>query len=264
MIAMKKLLALLIMVTMATATIQLVTPKHIALESLDEVVIAPVGPGHDVFLKFQRKTENYVWDEVNLINIVDPDWQLSSYNDYEYIYYIIHVPTAKASGKYTFQFEVRDKENLRDPEIAIAQVVVTYDQNELVKAYPMPERLEGFAAEELVAQFNIENKALSRVRYMVTSSVKELPSLESTTSTHSFLSGQTKEVIVPVTIPEEGEYTLISHLWSEDNPTIDQTVTSTLIIKPTFRSKLQSIGKGFPLVPLTMAPFYAFLGLFGW
>lgn len=261
---MRKLLALLLIVAAASATIQLVTPRHIALKSLDKVEISPVGPGHDVFLKFQRKVGDYVWDSVSLVNTIDPDWELSTYSDYKYIYYIIHVPPEKPSGRYTFQFEIRDNEGLKDPEIAVVQVVVTHNPDELIAVSPMPPAAEGFAAKEFSVPFGIRNKALSRVSYQVTSWVKELPSLGKTTLTHSFLSGEEKSVGVPVSIPEEGHYTLVARVWSEDNPTISQTVTTSLTVKPTFRSKLRSIGKGFPLVPLTMAPFYALLGVFGW
>lgn len=263
---MRRILAILLLVAMASATIQLVTPKHIALETYEEVVIAPVGPGHDVFLKFARKPPEaeYVWDAVKVINTIDADWETTTYNDYEYIYYIIHVPTAKASGRYTFQFQITDNEGLRDPEVAVAQIGVTHDQNELIRVYQMPERFDGFAGEEILVPFQIENKALSRVQYLVTSSVAEMPSLGKETFPHSFLSSETKTVYIPVTLEEEGDYTLNAHVWSADNPTISQDVSTALVVKPTFASKLRSIGKGFPLVPLTMAPFYAVLGVFGW
>lgn len=244
--------------------IQLITPKHIAIESLDEVEISPVGPGHEVFLKFQRKVGDYVWDKVRLVNVIDQDWQVSTYNDYEFIYYLIHVPASKASGRYTFQFEISDAEGLKDSEIAVVQLVVTHDQDELVAVMPMPDSVEGFAAEKFSVSFDVQNKALSRVNYKVSSFIKELPSLGTTTVAHSFLSGQTNKVYVPVLVPTEGEYTLIARLWSDDNPTINKTVTTKLAVKPTFRSKLLSIGQGFPLVPITMAPFYAVLGMFGW
>ena len=261
---MRKLLVLLLMVAAASATIQLVTPRHVSLESLDTVVISPVGPGHDIFLKFQRKVGDYVWDSVRLINTIDTDWELSTYSDYQYIYYVIHVPPEKPSGRYTFQFEVRDNEGLKGPEIAVVQVVVTHNQDELIAVSQMPPKADGFAAETFSVPFDIRNKALSRVSYQVTSWVRELPSLGKKTLSHSFLSGETKSINVPVNVPEEGHYTLVAHVWSEDNPTIDKTVTTKLLVRPTFRSKLRSIGQGFPLVPLTMAPFYALLGVFGW
>ncbi len=261
---MKQLLVLLLLLSMSFATIQLVTPKHISIESLQEVEISPVGPGHEVFLKFQRKVGDYVWDNVKLVNVVDPDWQTNTFNDYEYVYYSLRVPASKASGMYTFQFEIRDEQGLKDSEIAVVQVVVTHNQDELIQVFPMPKKVEGYAAEEFNVSFNLQNKALSRVNYTVTSSIKELPSLGETTLTHSFLSDQKNKVHVPVLLPEEGEYTLIAHVWDANNPTIDQTVESKLVVKPTFRSKLKSIGNGFPLVPLTMAPFYSVLGMFGW
>ncbi|MFC2174448.1 hypothetical protein ACFLQ2_01095 [archaeon] len=261
---MKRLLALLLLLSLSFATIQLVTPKHISLESLGEVEISPVGPGHEVFLKFQRNVRDYVWDDVRLMNTVDLDWVTSTYSDYEYIYYSIKVPGSKASGKYTFQFEIRDKEGLRDSEIAVAQVVVTHGQDDLVKAHPLPELTEGFAGEEMRLEFDVENKALSRVNYKVTYWIKEQKGVGETTITQSFLAGQTKAVQFPAIVPEEGDYTLVARLWSEDNPNINQLVSGSLFVRPTFQSKLRSIGKGFPLVPLTMAPFYALLGVFGW
>jgi len=261
---MKRILALLLLLASCFATIQLVTPKHIALESLDQVEISPVGPGQEVFLKFERTVGSYVWDDVKLINTVDPDWQLSTYKDYQYIYYSIRVPTSKASGRYTFQFEIRDNEGLKDPEIAVVQVVVTHDQDELIKIYPMPPSAEGFAAENIRIPFDIENKALAQTNYQVSASIKEMPGLGAMTISHSFLAGQSNRVYAQINIPEEGDYTLMARIWSTENPTISQTITTRLTVKPTFRSKLLSIGHGFPLVPMTMAPFYALLGVFGW
>jgi len=261
---MRRLLALLLLLSLSFATIQLVTPKHISLESLGEVEISPVGPGHEVFLKFQRKVGSYVWDDVNLVNVVDADWQTNTYSDHEYVYYSIKVPPGKASGKYTFQFEIRDKEGLKDAEIAVAQVVVTHGQDELISTLPLPELADGFAGEEMLVPLEIENKALSRVNYKITYRISEQQGLGETTVTQSFLAGQTQTIHLPVTVPEEGDYTLVARVWSDDNPNINQAVSGRVFVKPTFQSKLRSIGKGFPLVPLTMAPFYAVLGIFGW
>ena len=261
---MRRLVALLVLIASVSATIQLVTPKHIALEPLGTLEISPVGPGHDIVLKFQRKVGGYVWDSVRIINTIDPDWQTASYSDYKYIYYKIHVPPNKPSGRYTFQFEIRDNEGLEDPETAVAQVVVTHNQDELLEVLPMPASATGYAAENFSVGFKLHNKALSQASYEVTSWVKELPSLGNTTITHRFMGGEASSVSVPVAIPEEGHYTLVAHVWSKDNPTISKTVSTHLLIRPTFRSKLRSIGEGFPLVPLTMAPFYALLGVFGW
>ncbi|MCK4327964.1 MAG: hypothetical protein KAW41_05895 [Candidatus Diapherotrites archaeon] len=261
---MKRLLAILLLLSVSFATIQLVTPKHIALRSLDEVEVSPVGPGHEVFLKFQRKVSEYMWDEVRLVNTVDPDWELDSYSDYKYIYYSMGVPPSKASGKYTFQFEISDREGLKDSEVAIVQVVVTHGQDDLITVFEMPKKVEGFADREAPVSFDVENKALSRVNYKITYWVKEQQGLAKETITQSFLSGQTKAVTLPVVVPEEGEYTIMAKVWSEHNPNINKQVSTRMVLKPTFRSKLRSIGKGFPLVPLTMAPFYAVFGIFGW
>ena len=261
---MKKFIALLLLLATVSATIHLVTPKNIVLESLEEVEISPVGPGHDVFLKFTRQTPDYVWDNVRLINTVDPDWGLNTYSDHEYVYYIIGVPASKPSGKYTFQFEISDNEGLMEAEIAVVKIFVTHNQDDLIEVLPMLEESEFFADTDNSVQFTIRNKALSRVSYRVTSSYSNFLSSGEETLPHSFLSGQSKQVSVPVNLPEEGEYTLNARVWATDNPTIDQRVSTTLYIKPTISSKLKSIGKGFPLVPVTMAPFYALLGVFGW
>jgi hypothetical protein len=264
----KNLLLLLVMLAGAFASIQLVTPVNTVLEDLGTVTVSPVGPGQEVFLKFERRVSpcptGYcgVWDSVRIINPTDPAFTTSTWSDHEYIYYSVKVPRAMPSGEYTFMFEVSDKEALMDSEVAVVKVFVTHDQTELVEIYDYPASFEGFAGETNYASFRIHNKALSKATYKVTS---EMPGYQSysTTITVDVGPAETKEARVPYNPNQEGFYTLKSRVWSEDNPTIDLRTSTEVKLKPTLNSKFKSIGAGLPLIPLTMAPFYALLGLLG-
>jgi len=264
MTTMNKLLPFLLLLTVASASIHLVTPVNVNIDPLGEVKVSPVGPGHQVFLKFQKETEEKIfWDSLRIINQIDADWQTTTYSDHMYIYYLIDVPKNKPSGEYTFEFLVTDNEALMESEIAVVKVFVTHDQNDLVQVIPFEKDFEFFASTQNNAYFKIRNKALSRAKYQVTSRITNFPAYGSKTIEHQLEAGETKSIPVPFEVPEQGEYNLAVHVWSSDNPTISRDTQATVWVKPTLSSKLKSIGRGFPIIPLTMAPFYALLGLFG-
>jgi hypothetical protein len=265
----RSLLPLLLLLALASASIQLVVPVNTVLEDLGTVSVSPVGPGHEVFLKFERSVSpcptGYcgVWDSVRIINDVAERFTTSTWSDDEFIYYSVKVPSTMPSGEYTFMFEVSDKEALMGSETAVVKVFVTHDQSELVGIVPYSGEFGGFAGETNYASFSIHNKALSKASYKVTS---EMPGYQSysTTITVDVGPAETKEARVPYSLDQEGFYTLKSRVWSEDNPTIDLRTSTEVKLKPTLSSKFKSIGAGLPLIPLTMAPFYALLGLLGW
>ncbi len=256
------------MLSMASAAIQLVTPVHMVIDDLDEVSINPVGPGHEVMLKFQRRVSpcptGYcgVWDSVRLANIVDQTFKQSTWSDHMYIYYSIDVLPEMPSGEYTFMFEILDKEALMDSEIAVVKVFVTHDQSDLVELVPYKSSSEHFAGNMNHMTFQIRNKALSKAKYVVSSEIPGYPSYSDTLSVDVEPS-ETVDVDVPFYTDQEGFYLLKSRVWSEDNPTISLRTSTEVRLRPTLRSKLRSIGSGIPLVPITMAPFYALLGLLG-
>ncbi|MBN3037112.1 MAG: hypothetical protein JW834_01560 [Candidatus Diapherotrites archaeon] len=256
---------LLLVFPAAFATVHLVTPVNTLITSdLNIVEISPVGPGHEIFLKFLRATDSgYYWDEASIVNRIDADWLSSTHSDYEYIYYSIVVPANKPSGEYTFEFEVRDREGLMESEIAVAKVFVTHDPADLIEVVPFDKEFEGFAAQENNASFRVRNKAMSRATYMTTTSLTNLPSLGADMREHHFEALEEREVVVPFSAPQEGGYELHALVWSEDNPTISLDTNTVVWVKPTIQSKLRSIGQGFPFVPITMAPFYALLGVLG-
>jgi len=257
-------LSMILFMGLVFASVHLITPVNINVKPLETIKISPVGPGHEVVLKFQRQTgENIFWDNIRVINQIDPDWKIVTYSDHDYLYCLIDVPKNKQSGEYTFEFLVSDNEALIEPEIAIVKLFVTYDQNDLIEVIPFGKEPEFFADTDNNATFKIKNKALSTARYAVTSEIVNFPSYGRKTLVHELKAGETKEINVPFKVPEEGRYILKVHIWSEDNPTISQDIHTVVWVKPTIRSKLRSIGRGFPLIPITMAPFYALLGLFG-
>jgi hypothetical protein len=261
---MKRLVALLLLLSTAVATIQLVTPVNIAIEKdVKSVDLRPVGPGHEVFLKFGRATGGYAWDAVRVTNAIDPDWATATSSDQDFIYYSVRVPRDKPSGKYTFAFETIDREGLVTPEVAIVQAFVSHDPNDLLAVLPFETGKDYYADKDSAVAFKIQNKALSRARYKITSSIDNLPALGSKTQDVELDSLETKAVPVAFNILNEGEYTIRSRVWTEDNPRVDITVTTKVYVKPTITSKLKSIGRGFPLIPITMSPFYNLLGVFG-
>jgi len=260
---MRKLVLLLILLSGVFASIYLVLPVNIMVRPLHPISVNPVGPGHEVFLKFERASASgFYWDDVKIINEIDSDWEAVPSSDHAYLYYSILVPKEKPSGEYTFEFEITDAQGMLNQEVAVVQVSVTHDPADLVSIGEYSQEFEFNAGEVSEPMFNIENKAMSRVTYMVTSTIDEIPSFEHV-GNHNFTSLENKQISVPVQVEQEGVYTLRSMVWSEDNPTISKQVTTTLVVKPTLHSKLKSIGQGIPLIPITFAPFYALLGLLG-
>lgn len=259
----KILLLIMFLVSSGYSVTRLISPVDVAVESLNGTYISPVGPGNEVVLKFQRKTEEGIyWDKVQLLNKIDPDWNISSSVDPEYIYYIIKVPSKKQPGDYPFRLRLLDEEGLMRPEEALIKISVTNDPSKLIEVEPLKEKPVVFADEEGTVTLKIKNKALSVASYQVEWQVIGLPLSKKTVSIR-IEPDKVKEAPLSFRIPSEGIYKLEVNVSTPDNPKIREMRKTQIFVKPTINSKLRSIGEGFPLIPLTMAPFYAVLGLFG-
>jgi hypothetical protein len=119
-----------------------------------------------------------------------------------------------------------------------------------------------FADEQGYAFLKIKNKALSKARYAINTSFKVLPNAGETYE-YSLDPSETLSAQIPLHFQSEGIYDMDVVVWTPDNSAIHENATTKVYVKPTLRSKLKNIGQGFPLIPLTMTPFYAVLGLLG-
>ena len=256
------LLVMLLMFSGAYGLIRLVSPVDVAFESLNGTYISPVGPGNEIALKFKRETsEGIYWDELKLLNKIEPGWKVSTSSDDKYLYYNITVPAGAKSGEYPFRLMIVDYEGLMRSEEAVVKLFVTNDPSKLVEVKPFSQKPAVFADEDGTVTLEITNKALSVAPYKVVWSIDGMPFLERT-KTVKVWPNETVDVPLAFKIPTEGKYTLRALVLSPGNLKIHESERTTVFVKPTITSKLRSIGQGFPFIPMTMAPFYAVLGLF--
>ena len=257
------LLAFILLLASASAVVKIVSPIDVAVYPLEEIDIRPVGPGHEVVLQFQRETdESIYWDFIRLKNKVDEDWEISSSLDDKYLYYHIKVPSNKTASMNPFSLQIIDKESLIRSEEAEIKIYVTRDPNDLLEVLDFEEEPQLYAGEEGYAVFKIRNKALSVAVYNVSVHVEDLPSASGRYEI-SLQPAETKGVSIPLTIYNEKVYIVSAIVRSDDNPAINEKITTKAYVRPTLQSKFRNISQGFPMMPLTMTPFYAVLGLLG-
>lgn len=257
------LFALVILLTNVSAVVELVSPVDVKVEPLAEVPIRPVGPGHEVVLKFQREVEKDIFmDSIELTSPVDDDWEINLSSDSEYLYYSIRVPPDKPAIMQPFKLTLMDSTGLKNVEEVEVKLYVTRNPDDLINITGFKENPSLYADEEGYATLHIINKALSVAEYQIDATVEGVSSAGGTYTT-TLQPAENKQVKIPLKISTERVYTLNARIWSRDNPSINETVSTRVYVRPTFKSKFKNIGQGFPMIPLTLAPFYAVLGLLG-
>jgi hypothetical protein len=257
-------LPILLFLSAASATVHLVSPLDATFDIYKAIDIKPVGPGHNLILKFDRTTEkDYYWDNVTIKNQIDADWGTSAKIDSRYLYFTIHVPKTKQAGKYTFVLQLYNKDALIYSDNIEIAVGVTHDQNDLIQVTPFEKDYEFFADRDYNVTFYIKNLALSEATYVMTARMPDFPLFEKMVVEHTIAPNAYQAIPIVINAPEEGYYQLQVIITSEENPNIYQQTSTTLIVKPTLSSKFKSISRGFPIIPITMSPFYSLLGLLG-
>lgn len=253
---------LILIFSTAFAFVKLVSPKDARIEPLTEVLISPVGPGQEITLQFERETdESIYWESIELVND-DPGWITHTDSDSQFLYYFIEVPPDEPAGVTPFWLKLSDKLGAINPNEVEVKISVTRNPDDLIEVIKFMDTPNLHAGEKGNATFKIRNKALSTATYYVEVYSNDIPEVNFAYN-FSINPEEVKEVSVPVEFPSEGAYSLDAKVWSPDNSAIDEKVTTTAYVRPTIRSKLNGIGNGFPLIPLTMAPFYAVLGVIG-
>lgn len=259
----KALLLIALLLPSAFAFVKIVSPVDVAVKPLAEIAISPVGPGQEVVLQFQRETnESIYWDSVQIANKIDPDWITTNRSDSNYIYYSIKVPPNKPAGANPFRLKIIDREGLIRSEEAEIKLYVTRDPSDLIEVIGFEQDYNFYADEEGTALLAINNKALSLATYNITVSVTGAPEAGGTYNV-TVDPKETGYAEIPVKLKKEGLYTLNALVWSPDNPAIQEKAKAKIYVRPTLKSKFKNIGQGFPMIPITMAPFYAVLGVLG-
>ncbi|MCD4739709.1 hypothetical protein K8R43_00800 [archaeon] len=259
---MKKILLILMFIAGANAYVQMVSPVDMEVQPLDKVLIDPVGPGQEVVLKFERITSNlYSMDSVHLENEIDSDWQTRTSSDSEFLYFHIIVPPNKHAGVHPFLLTISNDEGLERVKGVEVKLAVTQDPADLIDIAGFEEEPNLYAEEQGQAILIVKNKAKSIAKYEIKTTIHGLPKQDSLTI--QLQPQETKRLSLPLKLSDERAYTLEANVLSKDNPSVNETSTTHVFVRPTLSSKFKNIGQGFPLIPLTMAPFYAVLGLLG-
>ena len=254
-------LFVLLFAALCSAKVQLISP--VSSDFSEPLVISPVGTGHEFVLQFERDSgHRYMWDDIKVVNKIDSDWNVTTSSDYGYLYANILVPKDKPSAVYTFVFEL-SKPSVSDSETAEVKVYVTHDPSKLVLVEPFTGENKFDADTTGNVSLSVKHLAFSNARYTVRARIVDFPSYSEYVQTFKLSSNETQKIDLPFKLPQDGVYTLRADITSEANSDVDSSQSTKLIIKPTISSKLKSISEGFPLVPMTMAPFFALLGLFG-
>ncbi len=247
-----------------TCVLALLFTLFTTVVALEPIGIKPVGPGQEVILQFNRGTREDEYVQFDLIDMQEGEnWETNLTKDSNFLYYHMNVPKDTETGSYTFQLLLKDRETLTEPAETVVQIYVTKNPDELIAVDSLAEEKEIYAEKKSNIEIGLTNKAEAQAQYKLTLSIPSFPSFKTKEVVHTIPAKSMKRTRVNFTLPERGFYNAKIKVTTEANPAINKEIEKTVIAKPSIESKLKNIGRGFPLVPSTLAPFYAVLGLFG-
>lgn len=251
----KKIIPFFLIISTAMAATALVNPA-------EETRIDPVGPGQEIILKFNRSAGKGVdWDTAQKNKGVD--WETNVTKTHEYLFYHLKTPKGVEAGSYTFQVSLIDEQGLKSPVNSVLKVYLTRNPEELINVSGLAEKTEVQAGKNSSLEISLKNKAKARANYTLLLSIPGFPSFDEKETSVEIPSESTVRKEISFNPPEKGRYEAVVKVRSEANPKVNTEVKKKIVVKPSLKSKLKNIGRGFPLAPMTLSPFYAVIGLFG-
>jgi hypothetical protein len=258
------LFGILLFLSTSFAAVTLLSPTHTTAAD-GTIEITKLAPGHTLALKFNKwETDSeFAWESISLVS-GSPEWMTLFEDNGNYLYFTMEIPRSEEPGLHTFNIEFRNEHGLKASRQALVKVLLTQNEDALFQADHLQEDYVIDAGSEQRVGFSLKNKAAAATAFKVTPGVKKVWLKDDTSDLEFTLAPEeSKQVYFTVNVPEEGYVNVPIKVESLTNPGVSKDYETTLTVLPTFHSKFSMIARGFPLIPITMAPFYAVVGLQG-
>lgn len=265
---MKKIIALLILTSVAIASAALTYPQSIMMDYgayneqnvyyLGEFDLGKISPGQDLRLVFSRHTgpgnsesdASIFWEsaEGNEVSSFVKGMNLEA----------VHTIPPSVRGNYAFDLTLRgSKLGTIAPHKIKFKLFITEDV--YFFEYEKTHEMSAGTTKEITVKIRSESIASDVLNFR---NSEGIPSSWIEQDNLVMGPGETKTVTMKITPNEEGMYNAkikAGRLSSQ----ITDTMPMEIRVKPTLSSKLKAFNEGFSIIPVIMQPFYSLMSLLG-
>jgi len=261
---MKKLLLLILLISIACANVYLISPLEKTVEEIDhsdyelhitylrDAHLGKIGPGQALDLVFLRNAdENFKW---NGLEILECSYECTTDTTEETITVSTQIPIGEPEGLKRVTLKFKNDLNLRTPEIVSFTFMIT---KESLYVFEVPEDLEVIAGESQKVWFHLQSNSISTDE-LILGDFEGFPAAWSHSGTIQIKPDEKKALNFDITALDEGFYPIKFQLTSTSGAVLGQQEV-TLRVLPSLKSKFIIYSEGFAFIPALLQPFYSLL-----